>query len=83
MQMGSPALVAAADVVPQDVLMVDNDNKTFLFLRLQGLAAVEKREEEKIIKMFLNIQKKRKNLWISFFWIALIKRKTTHEKALT
>lgn len=36
MQMDSPMLVAAADVVPQDVSMVDNDSKTFLFLRLQG-----------------------------------------------
>lgn len=41
-QMDSPVLVAGADVAPQDVLMADNDNKTFLFLRLQGLTAIKK-----------------------------------------
>lgn len=43
----SPMLVAVADVVPQDVLMADSDNKTFLFLRLQGLTAIMKKKGKK------------------------------------
>lgn len=39
MQMDNQAMATVAGVVQQDVLMVDNDNKTFLYLRLQGLAA--------------------------------------------
>ena len=59
MQMDSRVLEAVADVVPQDVLMVDNDSKTFLFLRLQGLTAIKKRT-----KKMLNF----------FFWTNFIKK---------
>lgn len=38
MQMDNQAMAIGAGVVQQDVLMVDSDNKTFLYLRLQGLA---------------------------------------------
>lgn len=86
MQMDSPMLVAAADVAPQDVLMADNDNKTFLFLRLQGLTAAKKREE-KTINMSSNKSSKKVNknslVFVFFYSITLTKRKTTHENVHT
>lgn len=71
MQRDSPALVAAADVVPQDVLMVDNDNKTFLFLRLQGLTAIKKKKRRKKyhIKMSSNIQEKTNRISFIFDFV--------------
>lgn len=43
MKTDSPALVVVADAASlQDVWMVDNDSKTFLYLRSQGLTVETK-----------------------------------------
>lgn len=41
-QTDNPGLVAGLDAALQDVWMVDSDSKTYLYLRLQGSAAMEK-----------------------------------------
>lgn len=48
-QMGNPGLVVAVDVALPGVSMVDNGSKTFLYLRSQGSAANQTKEEKKFM----------------------------------
>lgn len=49
----NPGLVAGLDAALQDVWMVDSDSKTYLYLRLQGSAAMKNQTHCKMIERSL------------------------------
>lgn len=51
--MDNPMTAAAADAVQLDVLTVDNDNKTCLFLRLQGSTGKQQNGKVKLYKFLI------------------------------